>query len=187
MEREIVLWRMEEWIERRIWNEFKGGFALYIGEWKNGMRDGEGEEYNDNEEVVRRGRWTGGEYGTIRRFDNGYGNDCSVFDSSYLEGVTRLVIGGTCFQEMKDFVIDGLNELESVKIGRSSFSHHWNTREERKCLIVNCGRLREVEIGDYSFYEYDLELKNLPSLNSLEMVCSFQSCHSIVFESENDE
>ena len=170
-------------------SEFKGGSAVYIGEWKDGMKDGMGKEYNDNGDVVRRGRWTSGEYGTIRRFDNGYGKYFSVFDISYLEGVTRLVIGDDCFKNVNEFVIDGLNELESVKIGWDSFSLSWDTREGSKCLIMNCDRLREVEIGGWSFLWYEvLELKNLPSLHSIQMgYDAFGKCHSIVFESDNDE
>ena len=37
-----------------------GKSALYVGEWKNGLRHGEGEELNENEEVIRRGRWIKG-------------------------------------------------------------------------------------------------------------------------------
>ena len=40
-----------------------------------------------------------------------------VFDISCIKGVTRLVIGDDCFKNVNEFVIDGLNELESVKIG----------------------------------------------------------------------
>ena len=54
---------------------------------------------------------------------------------------------------------------------------------------MNCDRLKEVEIGHGSFYWYEvLELKNLPSLHSIQMGCdAFKYCHSIVFESDNDE
>ena len=31
--------------------------------------------------------------------------------------MNRLVIGDDCFENVNEFVIDGLNELESVKIG----------------------------------------------------------------------
>ena len=182
-------------------SEFKGCFAVYIGEWKNGMRDGEGEEYIDNEEVERSERWIDGEYGETRQFENGYGYDLSVFDTSCLKGVTRLVIGDSCFMKVKEFVLDGLNELESVKIGHHSFFIR-DSREGSKCLIMNCDRLRELEIGEESwqpqeiwerterstssFKRYEtLELRNLPSFISFR--CSqyiFYQCHSIVMESE---
>ena len=153
------------------------------------MRDGEGEEYNDNGEVVRRGIWIEGEYDMIKRFESGYGNDLRVFDNSCIKGVNRLVIGDICFENVKQFVIDGLNELKSVKIGECSFYLSEDTRKGMKCLIMNCDRLREVEIGKDSFEYYEvLKLKNLPSLHSIQMGCrAFKKCHSIVFESDNDE
>ena len=103
--------------------------------------------------------------------------------------MNRLVIGDDCFKNVNEFVIDGLNELESVKIGKDSFSLSWDTRKGSKCLIMNCDGLREVEIGGWSFEYYEvLELKNLPSLHSIQMGCNaFWNCHSIVFESDNDE
>ena len=108
---------------------------------------------------------------------------------SCIKGVTRLVIGHNCFKKVNEFVLDGLNELESVKIGKNSFSDYADISKGSKCLIMNCDRLREVEIEDWSFLWYEvLELKNLPSLHSIQMgENAFVNCHSIVFESENDE
>ena len=185
-------------------SEFRGYYAVYIGEWKNGMRYGIGKEYNDNEEVLRSERWMKGEYGETKQFEDGYGNDLKVFDTSCLKGVNRLVIGDRCFMNVKEFVLDGLNELESVKIGHNSFYLDWDTRKGSKCLIMNCDRLRELEIGEgswqsqgiwersvyscSSFKNYEVfELKNLPSLISFR--CSqyiFYRCHSVVLESENE-
>ena len=111
-----------------------------------------------------------------------------VFDISCIKGVNRLVIGDDCFENVNEFVIDGLNELESVKIGEKSFSLSEDRRKGSKCLIMNCDRLREVEIGDSFFWYEVFELKNLPSLHSIQMGCgAFRDNHSIVFESDNDE
>ena len=73
-------------------SEFKGYSPVYIGEWKNGQRDGIGEEYDENEEVVRSGKWIKGEY-SVMRYEDGYGNDLSVFDIDCLKGIERLEIG----------------------------------------------------------------------------------------------
>ena len=52
-------------------SEFKDCFPVYIGEWKNGRRDGTGKELNENEEVVRSGKWIGGKFdGNIKRFED---------------------------------------------------------------------------------------------------------------------
>ena len=167
-------------------SEFKNCFPVYIGEWKNGMRDGAGKELNENEEVVRAGRWIEGEY--AERFEDGYGNDLSGFDSDCLKGIKRLEIGDHCFENVDRFVIDGLNELKSMKIGKNSFKYSNKKRCGSKCVIMNCDQLNEIQIGYESFYRYEsFELKNLPSLISIQLdSLVFKYCHSIVFESMND-
>ena len=159
---------------------------MYIGEWKNGMRDGAGKELSENEEVVRAGRWIEGEY--AERFEDGYGNDLSGFDSDCLKGIKRLEIGDHCFENVDRFVIDGLNELKSMKIGKNSFKYSNKKRCGSKCVIMNCDQLNEIQIGYESFYRYEsFELKNLPSLISIQLdSLVFKYCHSIVFESMND-
>ena len=93
---------------------------------------------------------------------------------------------GVCYEYKSGKV---LNELKRVKIGKDSFYLSKDTRKGSKCLIMNCDGLREVEIGDWSFEYYEVfELKNLPSLHSIQMGRgAFAWCQSIVFESDNDE
>ena len=170
-------------------SEFKGYSALYVGEWKNGMRDGKGKELNENEEVIRSGKWIKGEYeGATKRFEDGYGNDLSGFDVDCLKGIGRLKIGNDCFKKVNRFVIDGLNELKSVNIGWNSFKLNKENRCGSKCLIMNCDQLSEIHIGGWSFFWYEsFELKNLRSLISIQLdQYAFMKCHSIVFESMND-
>ena len=168
-------------------SEFKGYSPVYIGEWKNGLRDGAGKELNENEEVIRRGRWNKGTYGVIKRFEDGYGNDLSVFDVDCLKEIERVEIGNDCFEKVNRFVIDGLNELKSMKIGKNSFNFY-DTRCGSNCVIMNCDQLSEIHIGFQSFCWYEsFELKNLPSLISIQLDgYAFKNCHLIVFESMND-
>ena len=169
-------------------SEFKGLNPVYIGEWKNGLRDGIGEEYDENEEVIRSGKWIKGEY-SVMRYEDGYGNDLSVFDIDCLKGIERLEIGNDCFKKVNRFVIDGLNELKSIIIGKKSFYFDIeNSRLGSKCVIMNCDQLRQIHIGEDSFYWYkSFELKNLPSLISIQLDHStFKNCHWIVFDSMND-
>ena len=124
----------------------------------------------------------------IKRFEDGYGNDLSVFDVDCLKGIERLEIEDVCFKEVNRFVIDGLNELESLIIKQNSFFLDEKTREGSKCVIMNCDQLNEIQIGYESFYRYEsFELKNLPSLISIQLDDdTFEDCHSVVFESMND-
>ena len=53
---------------------------------------------------------------------------------------------------------------------------------------MNCDQLSEIHIEDWSFFWYEsFELKNLPSLISIQLDRSvFSCCYSIVFDSMND-
>ena len=111
-----------------------------------------------------------------------------MFNSFYLKGIERVEIEEDYFIKMKRFVIDGLNELKSIIIGKNSFYLDIKLREGSKCLIMNCDQLSEINIGYRSFYWYEsFELKNLPSLISIQLDRhAFMKCHRIVFESMND-
>ena len=67
------------------------------------------------------------------------------------------------------FELDGLGELESVVVGRESFNiSDYNERNDGSCQIVNCPKLKSIQIGQYSFNDYhSFELNNLPSLQSI--------------------
>ena len=170
-------------------SEFKGGIAVYIGEWKRGMRDGMGKEYNENEEMIRSGRWSKGEYDVTKLFEDGYENDWSVFDTHSLKGIARLIIGNDCLKKTNRFVLDGLNELKSVKIRKKCFCLDEDIGFGSNCLIMNCPQLRELGIGRDSFKYYEvLEVKNLPSLQSIRLDdYVFCNCQLVVFESKRDK
>ena len=185
------------------WNDI--GIVKYDGCWYVGMRHGYGLLYDRNGDI---------EYEGLLKNDCAIDTDTTLkwndpsdlYIDSHIESLItasdfnpdiscllwswplplkRIVIGDDCFKKVNEFVIDGLNELKSVKIGMKSL----DTCKGSKCLIMNCDGLREVEIGYESFEYYEvLELKNLPSLHSIYLdMNAFEYCHSIVFESDNDE
>ena len=82
-------------------------------------------------------------------------------------------IGGNCFMYVNEFVVDGLNELKSLKIGWSSFTNRKDSRDDsfRSFSILNCGELESIEIGSYSFSDYGglFELRNLPKLSTIKI------------------
>ena len=114
----------------------------------------------------------------------------NVFSSmnELLKRIERVEIGNECLKEVNRFVIDGLNELETIIIGWRCFSLCNGPKEGSKFVIMNCDRLKQIHICKYSFMYYEsLELKNLPSLISIQLDWYvFSCCHSIVFESMND-
>ena len=124
----------------------------------------------------------------IKRFKHAYGNDLNVFDVDCLKGVERLKIGNDCFKKVNRFVIDGLNELKSVTIGKRSFFLDKNNQIGSSCVIMNCDQLSSLCIGENSFLLYEsFELKNLPSLISITLNDhAFCNCQTIVLDSMND-
>ena len=68
------------------------------------------------------------------------------------------------------FELDGLSELESVVIGESGIRIDTKERSDGSYRIVNCPKLKSIQIGDGSLYDYhSIELNNLPSLRSIEV------------------
>ena len=112
----------------------------------------------------------------------------SLILNNSLISLKRIEIGNDCFKKVNRFVIDGLNELKSVKIGRRAL-HNESTRIGSECLIMNCDQLKEIQIGYDSFCYYEsFVCKNLPSLLSLRLGANvLKYCHSVVIESSNDD
>ncbi|KAK8826324.1 hypothetical protein WA538_001464 [Blastocystis sp. DL] len=197
------------------WKDGKGkgkemdekGRVVYEGEWKNGMRNGEGKEMDASGRVVKSGKWVDGEYQEMIVGNNGY-NDESVTELklSGLARLKRIAIGDSCFGNVRVFELDGLDELESVMIGQQSFRIDTKERNDGSYRTVNCPKLKSIQIGDTSFYDYhSFELNNLPSLQSIDIgdwcfeyapsfsltdlpqlqslkLAAFRYVHSVVFE-----
>ena len=107
----------------------------------------------------------------LRIGDNGY-NDGSVTELklSWLVRLKRVVIGDECFGKVEVFELDGLDELESVEIGRDSFRNGYDERSNGSCRIMNCPKLKSIQIGGSSFWDYhSFELNNLHSLQSIKI------------------
>ena len=101
---------------------------------------------------------------------NGYFNENSIasFNISNNGVLKRIVIGDNCYGKVRVFDLDGLSELESVVIGQQSFKISSSERSDGSYRIVNCPKLKSIQIGDRSFYDYNsFELNNLPSLQSI--------------------
>ena len=69
-------------------------------------------------------------------------------------------------------MIDGLNELKSLKIGKNSFTKkkNWYGNDiSRSFHLLNCVELESIEIGRNSFSDYagGFKLNNLPKLESI--------------------
>ena len=113
-----------------------------------------------------------------------------------------MIIGNNCFVNTTRFIVDGLNDLESLKIGDRCFIlGRWDScngvigeaRKGSECVIVNCPKLHQIQIGADSFADYGkMELKNLPSLQILNLggknfcwIESFELKGQLIEQNEN--
>ena len=101
-------------------------------------------------------------------------NITSLHFSLLLVRLKRIGIGYECFKHAREFVIHGLESLESVKIGEWCFRISGDERDDGVCRITNCPNLRQLEIGDASFEDFkSFELSNL---NSIQFINFGDSC-----------
>ena len=103
----------------------------------------------------------------------GYGNEekMNVLDFSSFEFIQlrSITIGNNCFKNVREFVLDGLKPLESVKIGGECFGISDKERNDGICRITNCPNLTQLDIGDVSFKDFkQFELSNVNSLQSIQ-------------------
>ena len=101
-------------------------------------------------------------------------NEYTTFDFSRFTKLKELTIGSECFMYVNVFIIDGLNELQLLKIEYNSFTKQKNSHgndPSRSFSIINCDVLESIEIGSFSFSDYGggFELKNLSKLTTIEI------------------
>ena len=94
-------------------------------------------------------------------------SELKMFDVSGLTGLKRIVIGDECFENVNEVKLIGLKKLESVVIGKNSFTKHknkWGDDPNRHFYLKDCERLKELTIGCYSFSDFNVcEIENLAS------------------------
>ena len=156
----------------------------YEGCYNNDMRFGIGILYGRNGVVEYDDLWKDDEpYSSLsdgRTIDNhtesiaipnkSFNESKSFIPLFFLHSLKRIVIGNECFGMVRSFELDGLTELESVVIGQYDFRISNSKRSDGTCRIVNCPKLKSIQIGDYSFSDYhSFELNFLPSLQSIDI------------------
>ena len=113
-------------------------------------------------------------------------NITTLHFSPLLVQLKRITIGYRCFKHIREFVIDGLERLESMKIGGESIMIDWKERDDRVCRITNCPNLRQLEIGDDSFADFkSFEISNVNSLQSIKFGdCCFKYAEDLSLKSK---
>ena len=99
--------------------------------------------------------------------------EMKAFDLSAFKQLKSLVVGDDCFGNVSDARIIGLNQLESVVVGKNSFTKHKNgsvNDKNSKFYLMNCSMIRELKMGCFSFSSYCVcMIENVPSLEVIEM------------------
>lgn len=204
--------------------EYRGIYTknsmTYEGRYLNGVRYGYGKAYNLSGVIEYDGDWMN-DHVLLKSEDNilMHGDELLLVTSanSLLVGedlfnspsitslhlspalvqLRHINIGDYCFENVCEFVLDGLGMLESVIIGFECFriveeedeeeeKEEKEEREKKKmmmkrregglCRIANCPRLRELKCNKRSCYNFNrLELTNVNSLQTVK-------CGSYCFE-----
>ena len=114
-----------------------------------------------------------------------YNNEAvpSIDFSNYrFANLTAITVAEGSLNHIRELIIDGLERLESVKIGERCFSIDGEEEcNDGVCRITNCPNLRQLEIGNESFRDFkSFELSNINSLQSIKFgnwcftrVCEF--------------
>ena len=107
-----------------------------------------------------------------------------TMDLSSFSQLKSFECGDNSFNSVRQFIINGLNELESISIGMNSFTlseNSYSERLNREFHLKNCLSLRELSIDRYSFSDYHIfELNHLPNLKSI-MIGSSSTSNNFYF------
>ena len=98
------------------------------------------------------------------------GNNCNGITSLDLSRFTSLksfIVGYHSFGKVNELIIDGLPELESIKIGMRSF---YSYDGDHVFSVKNCPKLKELKIGPSGLYNWQsVEIENDFSLEVIEI------------------
>ena len=102
--------------------------------------------------------------------DDSFNDANDIVLHSLFSTLSEIVIGSDCFDNTRVFEVNGLSQLKSITVGTRTGKVGDYVRNDGLLCIVNCPKLKSIVIGEDSFCDYhDLELANLPSLESLSM------------------
>ena len=162
------------------------GQVKYDGCYFEGKMFGRGTLYDRNGVIEHDGLWNMNEpyspnsdgmildnhIESIEIPDKMYNYKRTFFFPYWLHSLKTIEIHGACFWSVRSFVIDGMNELEEIYVGKNSFTEagndQWNgERSDGEFRVTNCPKLECIHIDDWSFSDYhSFEIGNLPVLRS---------------------
>ena len=109
--------------------------------------------------------------------------------------LTSIQVGNECFKKVNELKLIGLNKLESVVIGKQSFTqgNNWLGDAYGHFYLKDCERVKKLKIGCESFIDYSVcEIENVPSLEVIaigelnDKLCFSFNCASLELKSDGD-
>ena len=99
--------------------------------------------------------------------------DFTELDLTRFSQLRSLVVGDHSFSYVETVNITGLEELESIEIGKNSFTKYKNREgydPERQFYLKDCPKLKSLKVGRFSFSDYAvIEIENVDALEVIEM------------------
>ena len=165
----------------------ENGKIEYEGEWCEGNRMGAGVLYDRDEVVIHEGEWVNNRPLLTRvemtdknpvlhnrveelivKDKSCNGKEWKSFDLSLLSKLRKLIVGDECFNKVEKVKLNGLNELESVVVGKESFTFESDTTTSFE--MKDCEKVKELIIGEESFHIFGkFSLENTPSMERIIM------------------
>ena len=101
-------------------------------------------------------------------------SNVQLLDMSRFVNLRELLVGDESFMYVNELKMIGLGELESVVIGKKSFTKkYWYDiipDPDRHFYLKNCPKLKSLKMGRYSFSDYSMiEIENVDALEVIEM------------------
>ena len=165
----------------------ENGKIEYEGEWCEGNRMGAGVLYDRDEVVIHEGEWVNNRPLLTRvemtdknpvlhnrveelivKDKSCNGKEWKSLDLSLLSKLRKLIVGDECFNKVERVKLNGLNELESVVVGKESFTFESDTTTSFE--MKDCEKVKELIIGEESFHIFGkFSLENTPSMERIIM------------------
>lgn len=103
--------------------------------------------------------------------DNSFNDADFVFDINRYRLLEHFKVGENACRGVSSFIIDNLNHLKSIEIGKLSFTLSSGPIVTRAFTISNCSELESIVLhpNNFSDYAHSFNLINLPSLKYLQI------------------
>ena len=169
----------------------------YEGEWYNGVRWGRGTQCDRNGNVVYDGEWlfdkpleailvlSTGKKWLHNRVEELIVNDNCCNEEQWCElclehlpRLRKLGVGDHCFKKVKRMEVVKLRDLESVVIGKNSFTNISSSSKPGQLMfrLSGCPKLRELRVGQDSFSRFMCVIENMDLLAVIEMTGGYNCC-----------